>query len=356
GLSFTTGDGTADATMIFTGTTAAVNAALDGMTYTPAADYFGPGSIAVTTSDQGNTGSGGAQSDTDTLTVTVDPVNDTPAFTKGPDQTADENSGAHTVHPWATGLSAGPGETQGLTFPVTGNTNTALFAAGPAVSSTGVLTYTLAADQSGFADVTITLSDDGGTAGGGDDTSDPQTFRITVTPVNDPPVNTLPAAPSVDEDAVLTLSGAGAISVADADAGAAEVQVALTSTNGVMTLDGTTGLSLTTGDGTADAAITFTGTIAAANAALDGMTFTPTANFSGPPGATIQVVTDDLGNAGAGGAKSDTDVLAITVNPVNDPPTISDIADRATDEDTPTGAVAFTVGDIDNPVASLVVT
>ena len=42
------------------------------------------------------------------------------------------------------------------------------------------------------------------------------------------------------------------------------------------------------------------------------MTFTPTPNFAGS--ASIQVVTNDQGNTGAGGAQSDTDPLNITVN------------------------------------------
>src|SRR5207249_47463 len=42
GLAFTIGDGTADATMVFTGLPADVNAALDGLRYFPTADYNGP--------------------------------------------------------------------------------------------------------------------------------------------------------------------------------------------------------------------------------------------------------------------------------------------------------------------------
>jgi uncharacterized repeat protein (TIGR01451 family) len=48
------------------------------------------------------------------------------------------------------------------------------------VSPTGVLTYTLAPDAAGFADITIVVQDDGGVANGGVDTSAPVIFRITV--------------------------------------------------------------------------------------------------------------------------------------------------------------------------------
>lgn len=137
-------------------------------------------------------------------------------------------------------------------------------------------------------------------------------------PLNDPPVNNLPPDPVVNEDEVLTLSGAGAISVSDPDAGPDDVKVTLTSTNGLMSLSGTAGLAFTTGDGSADATMTFTGTIAAINTALNGMTFSPVKDYFGA--ASIQIITDDQGNNGGGGPKTDTDTLNITVTAVNDPP------------------------------------
>src|SRR5204863_3091826 len=44
------------------------------------------------------------------------------------------------------------------------------------------------------------------------------------------------------------------------------------------------------------------------------------------------------------------------VTPVNDAPTISDIADQTTAEDTATGAIAFTIGDVETLAADLTVT
>ena len=62
GLSFGAGDGTADATMTFSGTAAAINAALgSGLTYNPNANFNGSDSIAVFTTDNGQTGTGPAQ-------------------------------------------------------------------------------------------------------------------------------------------------------------------------------------------------------------------------------------------------------------------------------------------------------
>ncbi|MDH5580238.1 MAG: hypothetical protein OEZ09_17450, partial [Betaproteobacteria bacterium] len=76
-------------------------------------------------------------------------------------------------------------------------------------------------------------------------------------------------------------------------------------------LSRTAGLNFTVGDGTADATMTFTGTLADINAALEGATFVATANFSGAGG--VQITTNDLGYTGSGGAKSDVDTVSITV-------------------------------------------
>lgn len=77
----------------------------------------------------------------------------------------------------------------------------------------------------------------------------------------------------------------------------------------------TTGLTITTGDGTGDTTTTFTGTISNINTALNGLSFTPTANYNGA--ASIQITTNDLGNGGGAGL-SVSDTVAITVNPVDD--------------------------------------
>ena len=74
-------------------------------------------------------------------------------------------------------------------------TNNALFAVRPAMSATGTLTYTPAANANGAATVTVQLHDNGGTANGGVDTSAAQTFTITVTAVNDAPSFTKGADP-----------------------------------------------------------------------------------------------------------------------------------------------------------------
>ncbi len=87
----------------------------------------------------------------------------------------------------------------------------------------------------------------------------------------------------------------------------------LSATNGTLSLSNTTGLAFIMGDGSADVSMTFTGTIAAINTALDGMRFNPANGFQGL--ATLTITTDDQGHTGEGGHLSDTDIVSITVGP-----------------------------------------
>jgi hypothetical protein len=147
-----------------------------GFTYTPAADFNGTDTFTYRVSN------GTERSAPVTVTLTVGAVNDAPSFTKGPDQRVVRKAGPQTVPGWATGISAGPANETGqvLTFLVTTD-NPGLFAVAPAIDpATGTLTYTPTDTGFGTATVTVRLRDDGGTAGGGSDTSSAQTFTITV--------------------------------------------------------------------------------------------------------------------------------------------------------------------------------
>jgi CSLREA domain-containing protein len=142
----------------------------------PVANALGTTTITVTVN--GNN----SQTMTDTFLLNVNSVNDPPSFSKGLDQTVNENDGAQTVNNWATNISPGPPDESGqsVTFVVTNNSNAGLFAVAPAISSTGTLTYTPATGVSGTAAITIALQDNGGTANGGVNTSATQSFNINV--------------------------------------------------------------------------------------------------------------------------------------------------------------------------------
>ncbi|HAV61913.1 MAG TPA: hypothetical protein DCY13_06070, partial [Verrucomicrobiales bacterium] len=81
-----------------------------------------------------------------------------------------------------------------------------------------------------------------------------------------------------------------------------------------------------------------------------GLKFTPSANFSGTASFTVQASTSNA----VGGLGGTTVTATITVNAVNDAPTITDIAHQSTHTNTPTAALAFTVGDVETAAASLV--
>jgi len=297
-------------------------------TYTPAKDYFGPDAFTYQAND------GLADSNVATVALTIIAVNDPPAFTKGPDQTVLEDAGPPTVASWATAIIAGPANEAGQTLTFLVSTDTPeLFTTPPAITPEGTLTYTPAPDANGSTLVTVQVQDDGGTADGGMDTSPAQVFSLTILAMNDPPVNTVPGNQVAAEDTALVFStgNGNPVSVADVDAGSNPVQVTLTATNRVLTLGGTAGLTFTTGDGTADPTLTFTGPLAAINAALDGLVFQPTPDFHGL--GNLEITTDDLGNTGAGGPQSVTNTVAITVTPVNDAPVAQDNA-YTVDEDT----------------------
>ncbi|MGI8788787.1 MAG: DNA/RNA non-specific endonuclease [Pyrinomonadaceae bacterium] len=145
-------------------------------TYQPNPNFNGTDSFTYKAND------GSTDSNTATVSITINAVNDAPTFAKGADQIVSKNSGAQTVQNWATNISAGaPDEAnQTLAFLVT-NDNNSLFASQPAISPSGTLTYTPAQNASGLATVTVRLMDNGGTENGGQDTSAPQTFFITIT-------------------------------------------------------------------------------------------------------------------------------------------------------------------------------
>ena len=345
GLTITTGDGTDDPTIVFTGTLAAVNTALNGLSFNPTADFNGAASLQIISDDQGNTGTGGALTDTDSVNITVNAANDAPVVTATAGNLSyTENDAATAIDPGLTITDIDSTNLTGATVAITGN-----FASGQDVlaftdqlgitgnynSGTGVLTLTgattVANYQTALRSVTYANSSDNPstatrtvtfTANDGANTGS-ATRGIAITAVNDAPVNTVPGSLGTPQDTPLVFSGGNTISIADVDAGGNTVQVTLTASNGTLTLSGTSGLSFSftdangtgAGDGTADANMTFRGTLVNVNAALNGMTFTPAVGFTGLGGLTM--TSNDLGNTGTGGPLTDTDSVNIQIGVVN---------------------------------------
>lgn len=77
GLTSVTGDGTGTVTLV--GPRTSILAAIDGLIYAGNDDYFGADTLTVTVNDLGNSGTFNTpQSDTETVSITINPVNDLP--------------------------------------------------------------------------------------------------------------------------------------------------------------------------------------------------------------------------------------------------------------------------------------
>jgi hypothetical protein len=369
GLSITTGDGTDDPAIVFTGSLASANTALNGLSFNPTLDFTGAASLQIVSDDQGSTGTGGALTDTDTVNITVNAANDAPVVTATAGNLSyTENAAATAIDPGLTVTDSDSTDLTGATVAITGN-----FASGQDVlaftnqlgitgnynSGTGVLTltgtttvanyqtalrsvtYQNSSDDPSTATRTVTFTANDGTTTGS------ATRGITVSAVNDAPVNTVPGPQGTPQDTPLVFSTANGnlISVADVDAGTSSIQVTLTASNGTLTLSGTSGLSFGfsdangtgAGDGTADATMTFRGTLANVNAALSGMSFTPAAGFTGT--GSVVITSNDLGNTGSGGPLTDTDTVSIQIGVTN-----VSIADaQLTEPSSGSGNMVFTV-------------
>lgn len=334
--------------LTLTGSISNINTFIAGsnVSFTTEANSTADVTLTASINDGGNTGSGGAQSANDVITLQVAAINDAPTITApGSISTTEDASGALTGISFADVDAGNNNVTVTLSVPsgtlsatsgsgvTVGGTASALTLSGTIadinafIAASGV-SFTTASNAS--ANVTLTVAiNDGGNSGSGGAQTDSTTVTLTVTTVNDAPVNSLPAAQSVDQDSSLVFnSGNGnLISISDVDAGANSVEVTLTASNGLLTLSGLTGLSFSTGDGTADSSITFSGSIADINNALNGLIFSPNGGYNGP--ASLQITSNDLGSSGSGGAQTDTDTLTITVNSLN--PRITSVSSSTAD-------------------------
>ena len=274
------------------------------LTYEAAPDANGTATITVTVRDNGGTGNGGQDTSTVmTFTITVTPVNDRPTFALAGDRVTAEDAGPQTVPGFLTGFVPGPADESGqaldaVTATVSQLTGGLTFTQAPRIGTDGTLTYEAAPDANGTATITVTVRDNGGAPG---NTSAPMTFTITVTPVNDVPSFVMAGDQTVLEDA--------------------GPQTILGFATAIMPGPGNEA-----GQGLAFFVSTDNDSLFAVLPAIDPasghLTFTPAPDANGTATVTV-ILTDDGGTPPnpsddrAAGAQ----VFAITVTPVNDPPT-----------------------------------
>ncbi len=279
------------------------------VTATPAANQSGTATITVTVSD-------GSLTASDTFVLTVSPVNDAPTISNIANQTIVVNSSTGAL-----GFTIGDLETAAATLVVSGtSTNPTLVPPANIVfggsGTARTVTVTPAANQSGTATIIVTVSD------GSLPTSDPLVLTVTGT-TSAPTISNIPNQ-TTSED---TARGPISFTVGDPD----------TPVDG-LTLTGTSSNTTRVPNGN----IVFGG-----SGASRTVTVTPAANQTGT--ATITVTVRD-------GSNTATDMFTLTVSAVNDAPTISNIADRTTNVNTSTGAISFTVFDVETAAANLTVT
>jgi hypothetical protein len=353
------GDGTNDVTI--SGSLSDVNAALAGLGYTPDANYHGSDTLHMVADDGGATGSGGTQSDTDDLSITVNSVNDEPAGADYAHAASNEDT-AVVLNPADFGftdpidgdslagvkVSTTPGngtiyydpDGAGGVAPVALAAGDTMIAAG---LTAGSYYYLPSQDYNGSDSFTFAVQDNGTTANGGVDTDQsPNTYSFSIDAVNDAPVNHAPASVSPAEDTPFAFTGGNAVSVSDVDIGAGTLSVELTVAHGTVTV-GTANVTVG-GNGSDD--VTLSGSLADVNAALASLSYTGDTNYHGPD--TLHIVSSDGGSTGSGGTQTDTDDVAITVGAVNDTPVLSSTPPVTTDEQTAvTVASGITVADAD---------
>ena len=329
--------GNGSGTVTIAGTAAQINAALAGLTYQGNLNFNGADSLTVATSD-------GTTTDTDVVAITVNAVDDAPVNTVPGAQSVDEDtalaiSGVAVADVDSTALTTTLTVAEGTLnvtpgAGVTGNGTGTVTIAGTAAEINAALaglTYQGNLNFNGSDALTVATSD--GTA------TDTHAVAITVNAVDDAPVNTVPGAQSVDED---TAHGIAGVAVEDVDSTA--LTTTLTVANGTLTA--TTGTGAVIG-GNGSGTVTVAGTAAQINAALAGLTYQGNLNFNGAD--TLTVATSD-------GTTTDTDVVAITVNAVDDAPVNTVPGAQSVDEDTALAISGVAVADVDSTALTTTLT
>ncbi|NND74213.1 MAG: tandem-95 repeat protein, partial [Ilumatobacter sp.] len=277
---------------------ATLDAATGDVAWTPTEANGGAAyPVTFTVTDDG----AGTLADSETVTITVNEINEAPVLAPVGDRTVDETVAlAFTLNAVDADVPA-----NNLTFSATG-----LPAGATLDPATGDVAWTPTEAQGDATyPVTFTVTDDGAGA-----LSDSETIDITVTEVNTAPVLAPIGDRSVDELVTLAFT----VTASDGDVPADALAFSATGLPTGATLDSVTG----------------------------EFAWTPTESDDGDHPVTF-TVTDD-----GSGALVDSEAIVITVDEVNTAPVLAAVGDRTVDEQTP---LAFTVSatDADLPAEAL---
>jgi hypothetical protein len=277
------------------------------ITIVPAPNQNGSVVLTVQVSD-------GESSASDTFNYVVSAVNDAPTISNIIDQSINENTPLGPL-PFTIGdleKAANKLTVSAVSSNTTLIPNTNLVLGGTSANRT--IAVTPAANQSGTATITVTVSDGSLTAS--------DTFIVTVQNLPGTPTITGLINTSTNEDTLITVN----FTVDDSETPVGDLTVSAVSSNGVLV---------------SNAAL-----VPGGSGANRTLTITPTANLNGT--TTIMVSVSD-------GTATGVASFVLTINPVNDAPTISDIPTKSSQEDI-TKNIPFTINDVDTPLNSLVLT
>jgi MYXO-CTERM domain-containing protein len=275
------------------------------VTVTPVADANGTATITLTVGD----GTGTAQ---ETFDVTISAIDDPPTVAALSPVSTNEDIATGAI---SVSISDPDSNLNLLTIGATSSNQSVVADSGIATGGSGAsrtLFLTPVANASGMTTITVTVSDGNG--------MDSETFVLTVTAQNDLPTITAVSNQTVDEDMATSALG---FTVGDVETAASSLTVTGTSSN--------------------QSVVANSGIVIGGSGASRTVTVTPVANASGS--ATITLTVND-------GTTDATQQFTVTVDDVNDPPTISGVADQMTTEDSSITSLAVTVGD-DGPASSL---
>src|SRR5207253_689494 len=303
----------------------------------------------IVTNDQGNTGSGGPLSDTDTVNITVNPVNDAPVNTVPGAQVVNEDTALAVGGVSVTDVD---GNLSTVQLAVANGTVTVTLSGTATISAggNGTATLTLSGNQ---ADINATLASlayqgtlnyngprsEERRVGKENAVTDVEAVEIKMLAVDDAPVKRVPGAQVVNEDTALAVGGIS-VTVVDGDLSAVRLAVA----TGVVTFALPSTATISAG-GNGTNSLTLSGSQVDINTTLASLAYQGTLNYNGPD--TLTVTSRDSN------AVTDVDTVAITVNAVNDAPVNTVPGAQVVNEDTALAVGGISVTDVDGNLSTV---
>ena len=271
------------------------------ITITPADNQFGTVSISITVSD-------GTSSATDTFTLTIFPINDQPSVSNIANQSIDKDTTTQIE------IIVGDFETDTSDLTVFASSSNEDIIPNSNISIDGdgtvrTITVKPQTNATGSVDITVTVDD------GEQETSN--TFTITIGASNDPPTISEIAAQSTEEDTPITID----ITVEDTETIADELLLTVKSHNTELISD-------------TDMSVSGSGK----NRTI---TIIPLHNTHGETTLTVSV---------SDGTSSTEQHVKITINPVNDAPTMSILNNQTINEDSSLTSLHVSINDEDTNV------